>query len=219
MIRIYSLKDLLILDYTVDHGPDWVKDKLKEDGSFTLRKTFTFEPKDLLDKSEREKIERAVEADEDLEESEHDDPFDPEIISFILGRLVADYYRIDKAKITRNHDVYLHTSMKLDIKLFVSHRHISVFAKLAQFLQRDIFVGGEAENTIPEQIMWDLIKRFPNTHQKDLYEGSVITSLIRDYVDNIPDYRAKYEKYINKRKTVKASDLGHILKDQELHKF
>lgn len=219
MIEIYPSNGLLILDYIVDHGPDWVKDKLREDGSFTLRKTFTFEPKDLLDQKEREKIEKAIDEDLELEASENDDPFDPEIVSFVLGRLIGDYYQVSVGKITRDHDVYLHSSTKFDTKLFVSQRNISVFAKLEHFLQRDIFIGGNAQNAIPENAMWNLIKQFPNTYQKDLYEGTVITSIIREYVDNIPDYRAKYEKYLNKRSIVTPSDLGPILREQELHKF
>ncbi|XHR95568.1 Shedu immune nuclease family protein [Mucilaginibacter sp. UC70_90] len=222
MIKIYPSKSMLILSYEyTDGGPIWVKEKLKQDGEFTLRKTFTFEAKDVLDEKDREIIESVLDDEDYLGETADDDPFDQddESISFVLGNLVGEYYQIEKGKITYDHDVYLHKDIDFDVKLFVSHRNISVFSKLEHFTKNDIYIGGEAENTIPEIIMWDLIKKFPNTHQKNLYEGSVITSIIREYVDNIPDYRAKYEKYLNKRQTVKASDLGPILRDQEIHKF
>lgn len=49
MIRIYSLDSLLILDYTVDPGSAWVRDKLGEVGEFTLRKTFRFRPENVID--------------------------------------------------------------------------------------------------------------------------------------------------------------------------
>lgn len=212
---------MLILSYEyTDGGPIWVKEKLKQDGEFTLRKTFTFEAKDVLDEKDREIIESVLDDEDYLGETADDDPFDQddESISFVLGNLVGESIKL-KGKITYDHDVYLHKDIDFDVKLFVSHRNISVFSKLEHFTKNDIYIGGEAENTIPEIIMWDLIKKFPNTHQKNLYEGSVITSIIREYVDNIPDYRAKYEKYLNKRQTVKASDLGPILRDQEIHKF
>ncbi len=219
MIRIYPQDDLLILEYSVDYGPDWVKNKLRLDGSFTLRKTFTFRPEDLLDEKDRTDIINAYESSEEIEEPEEDDPFDEEAVSFILGRRVADYYQIEKGKITRQHSVFLHSTIRFDVKLFVSHRNISVFSKLETFVQNPILVGGGAENAIPENIMWELIKKFPNTRQKELYEGAVITSIIRDYVDGTVDYRAKYEKYLNKRTAVKPSDITPLLKDQELHKF
>ncbi|MET3115718.1 hypothetical protein AAKU52_003475 [Pedobacter sp. CG_S7] len=120
---------------------------------------------------------------------------------------------------THEHAVFLHKSIKFDVKLFVSTRNISVFSKLERFVQDNIFIGGEADGAIPESVMWDLVRKFPNTRQKDLYESSVITSIIRDYVDSVPDYRTKYENYLNNRKAVKPSDLGPALKDQELHKF
>lgn len=219
MIRIYRLDNLLILDYTVDNGPDWVRNKLREEGEITLRKTFRFQPKDLFDENDRETIEKTVENDDEHDDQEDDSPFNQDGVSLILGTLIDEYYQIEKGKITYSHHILLHKSINIDTKLFVSHRNISVFAKLERFMQDNIIVGGESENAIPEAIMWNLIKKFPNTRQKDLYEASVITSIIRDYVDNVPDYRAKYEKYLNKRKSVKPSDLVPLLKDQEVHKF
>jgi hypothetical protein len=217
MIKIYSAKNTLILSYEyTDGGPGWVKEKLKETGEFTLRKTFTFAAKDVLDETERETIESALDDENYLGDTVDDDPFEQEDenISFVLGNLIGEYYQIEKGIITYDYSVFLHKDIDFDVKLFVSNRNISVFSKLEHFTKNDIYVGGDAENTIPEVIMWDLMRKFPNTHQKNLYEGSVITSIIREYVDNIPDYRAKYEKYLNKRHVVTASDLGPLLRDQ-----
>lgn len=219
MIRIYPADNLLILNYTSNDNPYLAKEKLVNDGSFMLRKTFYFQIKDLLDDSLKAQIENAYENQRDLDGQEDEDPFGEEGVSFVLGRKIADYYRIEHGMITRDHPVSLHESLKMDVKLFVSHRNISVFAKLEKFIKDHIYIGGSANNAIPEAVMWGLINKFPNTYQKDLYEGSVITNIIRDYVDNVPDYIAKYEKYLNKRRAVKPSDLGPILKDQEIHKF
>jgi hypothetical protein len=222
MIRIYTSNSLLILEYTVEAGSNWAKEKLREDGEITLKRTFSFKSKDLLDETDRELIQKDFENQTSPDEDEKgDDPFEQEgdAVSFILGSLVADYYQIEKGKVTREHAVFLHKNIKFDVKLFVSTRNISVFSKVERFVQDNIFIGGEVDGAIPESVMWDLVKKFPNTRQKDLYEASVITSIIRDYVDSVPDYRTKYENYLNKRKKVKPSDLGSALKDQELHKF
>ncbi|MDP9077081.1 MAG: DUF4263 domain-containing protein [Bacteroidota bacterium] len=222
MIKIYPSGNRLVLSYEyIDGGPGWVMAKLKETGEFTLRKTFTFASKDVLDKTDRETIEAALEDDDYLGETIDDDEFEreDESISFILGNLIGEYYHIEKGIVTYDHSVFLHKNIDFDVKLFVSNRNISVFSKIEHFTKNDIYVGGDVDNTIPETIMWDLIKKFPNTHEKNLYEGSVITGIIREYVDNVPDYRAKYEKYLNKREVIKSSDLGPLLRDQEIHKF
>ncbi|MGN7202838.1 Shedu immune nuclease family protein [Pedobacter sp. SAFR-022] len=219
-IRIYPFDDLLILKYTPDNNSGWVRDKLRDDGEFALKKTFLFKVKDLLDEAEQNKIEKAIENnDEWMETDEDDEPLDQDSIAFVLGHLTDDYYHIKPGKVTTDHSVFMHKDNKFDPKLFISARNISVFARMEKYMQRDILIGGNAEDAIPEPVMWDLIRKFPNTRQKDLYEGSIISGIIRDYVDNIPDYRAKYENYLNKQRTVKPSDLAPLVKNQEVHKF
>ncbi|MET3115334.1 hypothetical protein AAKU52_003083 [Pedobacter sp. CG_S7] len=98
MIRIYASNSLLLLEYTVEAGPDWVKEKLREDGELTLKRTFSFEAKDLLDETDRELVQKDFENQRSTGEDEKsDDPFEQEgeAVSFILGKLVADYYQID----------------------------------------------------------------------------------------------------------------------------
>jgi len=216
-IDIYPLNNLLVLTYSPDNGTDWVREKLRENGDFPLKNTFHFKIEHLLEDAERVKIERAFDEDTDLPDD--DSIFDRDSISFILGELSEEYYWIAPGKVTHHYNLFLHKDIKFDIKLFTSTRFISVFAKMERFINRDIIIGGEAENAIPEEAMWDLIKKFPNTVQKNLYEGAIITDLIRDYVDNIPDYRARYENYLNKRKTVAPSDLTALVRDLEIHKF
>lgn len=219
MIRIVPANELLLFEYTPDAGPNWVKGALRDKGQFTLRRTFTFEPKDLYDAQARQELMDESEEWEEYEEPEDYDPFDQDEVVFILGRKVDDYYQIEKGKVTHVQDVYLYQSVKMDIKLFVSARNISVFSKLERFVNGPIFVGGDAVNAVPEHVFLDLIKQFPNSRQKDLYEGAVITSILRDYVDGVPDYRRKFENYLNKRATVVPSDLKGLLKDLEVHKF
>lgn len=218
MIKIFPDNKVLVLNYVADTGPSyWVIEKLKEDGEIRFKKTFSFVKGDLLDDRHLDLVD-----DEDSSSFGNDDePFnlDDEGVTFRLGTLVEDYFEIDKGKITDNNKVYLHKSVRFDIKLFVSQRNISVFSKMEHFIKSDIYIGGNNINAIPESVMWDLIKKFPNSHQKNLYEASVITSIIRDYVDSIPDYQAKYEKYLNKGGSVKPSNLGPLLREQELHKF
>jgi hypothetical protein len=217
-IKIYPFNETLILEYTPDNSPSWVREKLREDGDFSLKRTFHFDVVDLVEDAQRIKITKAFEDDEDLPDEE-ENPFDEDSIAFVLGKLVGEYFQIEPRKITNKHSVFLHKDLKFDPKLFISARYISVFSKLEHFMGRDIIVGGDAEDAIPEPAMWELIDKFPNTRQKDLYEGAVITGIIRDYVDNIPDYRAKYEKFVNKKRNVKPSDLTPLVKDQEIHKF
>lgn len=220
-INIYPSNQILILEYTPDNNPEWVKNILRESGSFSLKKTFHFKVEDLVDDEERAKIEKSFADSEDelVENDEENDPFDEDSISFVLGKLAADYYQIEPGKVTSKYSVFLHKDIKFDAKLFISARYISVFGKMESIMNRQILIGGEAEDAIPESVMWDLIQKFPNTRQKDLYEAAVITGIIRDYVDNIPDYRAKYESYLNKQRNVRPSDLTPLVKDQEIHKF
>ncbi|MFD2287148.1 DUF4263 domain-containing protein [Pedobacter petrophilus] len=221
MIKIYSLDDVLVLEYWADMGDTtWARTQLRDEGIFSMKRTFTFTPEDLLNEEERDKIM----ADSMISSKgdpvyEHDEFDNVESIAFKLGEIEGDYFVIQSGKVTSDVKVYLHKDIKFDVKLFVSQRNISVFSKLEKYIGSDIFIGGDHEDNIPEEVMWDLIKRFPNSREKDLYEAAVISSIIREYVEYVPDYLAKYERYLNRKAKVRSSDLQEILEEQELRKY
>jgi hypothetical protein len=218
MITFSKEEDRLILIYSPEYGqPDWVKRELWEKHEVTLKKTFHFQPEDLAD---QELLQQFAGRDKD-EESEYgdDDEPDEEEIEFVLGVLTNNYYKISQPKVLYGFDLYIHKTVALDIKLFISDRNISIMAKLAQFINDDLYIGGQNKNAFPEQALRNLVAKFPNSYQKDLYAKSKISDILRDYFDNIIDHKAKYEKYLNKKASITGTNLISVLKGQELYKF
>lgn len=64
-----------------------------------------------------------------------------------------------------------------------------------------------------------LIRNFPNTWEKKLYARSRVTSILRQYFENVEDATEKYERYLNKKISGKGSDLQKMFKVQELQKY
>nr|WP_315422404.1 Shedu immune nuclease family protein [uncultured Pedobacter sp.] len=221
MIKIYPEENNLILEYRIEQGDlHWIVTKFREEQSYTIRRTFNFEIGDIFDKEMLDNVKNTSNNKNlDIAEANVFDLFGHDEIRFRLGILIGNYYHIKPGIIISKHSIFFSKEIKLEAKFFTSHRNISIFPKIERIVNSDIYIGGESEGALPEAVFRELIARFPSTHQKDLYESAMITSIIREYLDNIPDYLQKYDKYMNKKKKVVASKLLPALKEQELFKY
>lgn len=200
MIEIEKIKTKLVLKYYSDFQPsDWVDAKLQSDKPFFIQHIF---------KVNRNKLLHRIQED-----------FDEPEFHFVIGELNDNYYKIDKYVFGLNNDFFFHRKIDLKVKHFFIKSKISLLLQIDKYLNRNIFIGGKNEDILPLQEFENLIKIFPNTHEINLYRQAKVTSILKNYFDNIPDKEVDYQTYLNKKTPVYQSKLRKIFQDVDILKY
>ena len=200
-IKFSKINDNLILSYE-RKNLDWLTYKLARDEKVKIQKTFTFTKDDLY----------GVDL-ENLEDS------DFTVLDFIFGKKENDYFRISERILSTNLPVFIHSSIELETKSFISAENISIFTRINNLVKNPIYIGGSHTNAIPPEEFSKLIDNFPNTYEQRKYADAIVSSMLRNYFDNVVDAETKYHKYLNKKNRKVGSNLLQTLKDQEKHKY
>lgn len=203
MIRISKEQARLLLTYQPDRFNDarWLNDKLRQDGSVTLRRTFTFTSADLAS------IGTPTPEDDDSK------------CVFVLGVSEGDYYKINKDILGLKYDLLLDRAMKLEPRTFVANRDISVFRRIDELIDESIIVGGKNEMAIPLADFDQLLKTFPTSTELTHYARSRIARVLKDYFGTLSDAERQLNKYLEKKPTLPASSRENRLETFELKKF
>ena len=200
MIEFKIKNNMLILSYSNDYADNsWVFQKLDESSRVTISKAFTFTKQELLSSFDI------------IDES------DP--VEFKLAFRDGEYYRFPKNILSLENDLYIHVGIKLERKLFVAERGISIFPKLDRMISRPIYLGGEKEEAIPVSIYQDLQKEFPNTYELNRYALARISSVLSSYIDTKEDYEEQYHNYLNSKVSRKGSNLKFRFSELEMLKY
>ncbi|HVU06617.1 MAG TPA: Shedu immune nuclease family protein [Candidatus Paceibacterota bacterium] len=109
--------------------------------------------------------------------------------------------------------------MDITDRFFVVASDISIFKKIAEVVSEDIYIGGDAPTSLPESEFRKLLKDFPNPYEVKKYVHARIGSVLSNYYDSASDVEEKYDRYMNKRKSVKSEDLLEEFKQDELVKY
>lgn len=197
MIHILISGNYLILRYSTENP--WVIEKFKSTETVTLKKgLFEFFKEDVL---------------------LSDNP-EEEDVDFVLGRLNdVEYFYIEGRKLGIKHDVYLHKSIDISSNLFIGIRSTGVFQEIASVVTQDIYIGGEQPESIPSKDFFLLLKEFPNQYEVNKYIEDRLSSVLENYFDSASLVRGKYERYMNKRKSIKGEDLQESFKESEIIKY
>ena len=167
-------------------GIDWVYDKLQSIGHVTIKSTFTFVESDIH-----------VSVDNDIE--------DQDSITFVLGNIEGEYYKIKGDKLAMDVDVYIHSKINISPRMFTAYRGISVFRKINRVVKEDIYIGFD-DDVLPYVEFEKLLASFPNSTELTKYSLARISSVVREYFDNTVDAESDYEQYLNKRIRSKKTD-------------
>ena len=202
MIRILIREERLLLKYTNDLNSDarWVDDKLKESGSVTLRRTFTFKPDNLV-------------TGPDLESESED------VRTFALGVAEGDFYKIERAILGLKHDLLLSNRMPLSPQTFIANRDISIFRRIDDLVDEPIVVGGDYDASIPLAEFAELLRNFPTSTELTHYANARISRTLKDYLGTTSDAQKKMDDYLNRRRTITATPRIKFLQDYEPKKF
>jgi hypothetical protein len=206
MIEFVVDQEGLILKYSSEiRGSDWIWGELKIHGEATISRVFTLERGDLLEEPGE---------DQDIGEFEY---------QFRFATRDGAYHRIAGRVFGIPNDVLLADSgIKLERKLFVAERNVSIFRRLAEVIGPDqtIAVGGSQSGSIPVNVFEELLKKFPNSTELDRYANARVSNIIGEYFDGMKDLRAQYETYLSQRKSVVSTAVRlEELLQAEIEKF
>ena len=202
MIKILKHDNQLLLEYTADRFNDarWIDEKLKEDGSVTLRRTFTFQSDDLVSEP----------GSNDLSD---------DVRTFVLGIADGTYYKIGHETLGLKHDLLLLKRMPIKQQTFIAERDISVFGKIDDLVEEPIVVGGDADGSIPLADFAELLRNFPTSTELTHYAGAKIARTLKDYLGTMSDAQKKLDTYLAQKQTIRAASRVKFLQDYELRKY
>jgi len=181
--------------------PNWVNANLKSDGEISLRsQTFTFKREDLY---------------------KFDDEGFGEEYTFLFAQRKSgsEYYKIPGRRLGISRDIYFNQDIEISIKYFVAHYNISIFKKIGNLIDEDLYISGNQDNAISKSDFAVLMKNFPNTYELQKYTDARLAVVLGDYFSSASTANDRYKKYMNKRVTVHETDLTETFKEIELIKF
>ena len=207
MITFKKKENLLIAIYTTKQEDiNWLFERLEDGGSYTFQKTFNFGEKDLVSP---------------IPEKDINHIFFPEVepVEFIFAKLEKSYFKVTLGVLMERYDVYLSKDLEFTAEMFVAESDISIFSKINKLIEEDIYLGGSNENAIAESEFIQLINGFPNAYEKKLYADAKISNLLKEYFSTNKDIDLKFQKYLNKKQTIKGTDLEKTFKEIEIIKY
>jgi hypothetical protein len=163
-------------------GIEDISNRLSNDDCVPIKKTF-YVTKDLI----REDINGGYCSDES--------------ICFYIGDVIGDYIQIDSDVIDTKHQFYFSKDIKLEQKMFVADRNISILKKIDRIIDNDFYVGGnlKADYAISKEAYLKLIKNFPKSAELDKYANSRISNILKEYFPECDKYEKIYEEFIEKK--------------------
>lgn len=180
-------------------SPEWVYYELGKSGSVRIGKVFWFTKSELM--------------------STFDQNHERDPVKFQVAEKDGEYFRFPKAVLSIEHDLYIHENIKLERKLFIAERGISIFGKLDQLVNQSIYIGGDEDGAIPEATIRELLKAFPNTYELNRYASARVSGVLSSYVETKEDYEKKYQQYLNKRVSREGANLSYLFSESELLKY
>lgn len=200
MIEFREENNEVILSYSSEYpGPAWAYHELDKSGEVTVSKAFTFTKQELL--------------------SSFDKNNEDESVVFKVAFREGEYYCFPKGILSLENDLYIHEDIKLERKLFVAERGISIFPKIDRMVTGPLYLGGEEGGAIPASIYHGLLKAFPNTYELNRYASARISSVLSSYIDTKEDYEDQYQKYLNSKISKKGANLQFRFSELEMLKY
>lgn len=193
-VRIYIDDDKVLLEYYPEmSGTKSILDKFKNNEKIgIIYNVFLVTKNDLF-------------FDDDIKNEntnyEYEDLYKifPDSITFIIGKLEKDYYKILKRILRTEYDVLIHNSNKISKKNFITNKSVSIFRRFESLANQQIIIGGNEANSIPNEVFKELIDKFPSQTEHKHYEESRVTNILSEYLEGVTDVGRIFEKYLEKR--------------------
>lgn len=219
MLEIRKKSEHLQLVYSYsDSGfsnDDWVINELKNRGQVGIaHRIFNLNTENLAEKS---RLNLSI---QDFNLGFPDVIFNIAELKQIQNDKIKDeYYEIYSNVLVSGCKILLHKDIEPEVNLFIAERNISIFKQISELLDNDIIIGGKLDNSIPLEEFYGLIENFPTSYEKKLYAQSRISSILKNYFDNVKDSEKLYRKYRNKKPSIKGVNLKKIFEEYEINKY
>ena len=215
MITFFESGDQLILHYYSDYvSARWVDDRLKKRGEVRIKQVFTFSPAEVFEDP------RDTDGGVDVGAGSFEEEF-PEFKDFRIGVADGDYWRLDAKVLGLRQDVLVARSVQLTAGMFVAERNISVFRRMERVADRQIVIGGECPDAIPEEDFRVLLKQFPTSTECRLYSDARVGRVIQEYYASAGEAERKLQKHLDAKRSARSSRKRepYVISEMELDKF
>ena len=205
-IEICRRADSLIVEYEPRDGSTWAIERLRNDGSLRIKRTFYFQRADLLSPDLLERT------------GEHEEF---EALVFELGTLANEYFVIPGAKLSISQNVLIHQSFEPEVKHFIAPRQVSVFRQIADLSQSDIYIGGPKRDAIPVSEFERVVARMPTDYELKKYVAARVSAVVRNYLDDAKDAEHTYKRYRDRQSvgSPMPARLSDQFRDYEIDRF
>lgn len=209
MITFTFKDDKILLQYTPERDENWIKEAIDRRPYITLKKTFTFWKELLIVEKENK----------GSEEDEFPDFEEFETTTFLFAILNGDYYKLIKGIVTDKFDIYFHKVLPITADYFVADSNVSVFTVIGNIYKGDIYIGGEKPESLSGEAFDNLLKLFPTAYERKKYIEARVSSVFRNYFDNVKDAEKTYQKYVDKKLSNKGNNLSKTFQKYEIAKY
>ncbi|MEQ9288696.1 MAG: DUF4263 domain-containing protein [Cyclobacteriaceae bacterium] len=207
-IKIVVQDEIVFLEYSPENGTDWIQKIFDKNEGFRAKGTFRLS-KDELHINENKKTE---------EEKALDSLYETTKI-FKIGKLDGSFYSISKKVLDTTSDILFHTSCRLSLKYFIVNSNMSILLRFEKLANQQIIIGGDDENSIPEQVFNDIIDSFPSKTEQRHYVDSRITNVLSQYLEGVKDSGKAFEKYLENRNKIGNLSTIPSIKGYEFEKY
>lgn len=208
MINFSKKEDKILLQYTPERQENWIEEAVTKRPFVTLKKTFTLW-RDLFLKENNTK------ADDTDEYPDFDEYMTS---SFVFAVLHGDYYKVIRGILSDKFDIYFYHDIDLAENYFVADSNVSVFKVIEKIYNKDVYIGGDASSAIAFDDFRSLLRYYPQNYERKRYVEGRISSVLRNYLDNVKDAETSYHKYLDKKLSAKGTNLTKIFQEYELAK-
>ncbi|WP_461589803.1 hypothetical protein, partial [Winogradskyella sp.] len=164
-IKIAVEGEKIILEYSPDNGVEWINNRFDENEGFKAKGTFRLSKNELI----------LNDSDAQTEEDKALDSLYEDTKIFEIGKLAGDFYSISNKVLDTANDVLIHKSCSINLKYFVVNGKVSILHRFEKLADQQIVIGGQTENSIPEQVFNDIIDSFPSKTEQRHYVDSRVT--------------------------------------------
>lgn len=213
MIDILKTEEKLILQYTIDtdyyfQNKNWIDEKLKTRDSFKISKIFNLTSSLLIEQSGHE--------------IDDDDFEDYKEYKFAIAHRNENRYKLIKEVFDIEHDCYLNSEIEINVKHFLSGTKVNIIQKIINLTKESLSIGNEEEDNLSIADFENLIEVFPNNYEINLYRDTRITSILRNFFDDVPDKKKQYERYLDKKPITQKDpklEFKKLFSDNEIIKY
>lgn len=209
MIAFTKVDNRILLQYTPERQENWIEEAVDKRVSIKLKKTFTLWKQLLILKGEPQ-----IDQEDDFPDF---DEF--ETTSFLFAILTDEYYKVINGILVDSFDIFINKEIPLDVNYFVADSNVSIFKVIGSIYKGDFYLGGENPNAIPFEAFSNLLKYFPKAYERKKYVEARISSVLRNYLDNVKDAEKIYQKYLDKKLSTEGQNLTKTFQEYELIKY